>query len=129
MKRVLFVEDHKLLREGLAAELDRQPDLEVAAQASSLAAARSAVELGAIDIAIVDSNLPGGDGFELVRELGEAQPHSIPTLVVTTSLDPVVYDLALQAGASEVLAPGVSFEHILLALSSSTKAYLRCVIN
>jgi hypothetical protein len=51
-----------------------------------------------------------------VRELRDAQPRTIPTLVLPTSLDPDVYDLALQAGASEVLAPGASFEDLILAL-------------
>jgi len=117
MKRILLVEGHNVFREVLASELDRMPNLEVAAQASSLAEARSAASLGGIDIACVAHDLPDGDGFELVRELRDVQPHSIPTLVVlTTSLDPAVHDLALQAGASDVLTTRASFEELLHTL-------------
>jgi DNA-binding NarL/FixJ family response regulator len=112
MTRMLLVEDHNTLREALAVALNRQPDFEVGAQTASLADGRSAMALGGVDVAIVGSELPDGYVFELVQELRDAHPRSIPVLVLTRSFDPAVYDLALKAGASEVLTTEVSFEEI-----------------
>ncbi len=62
MIRVLLVEDHAAFREALAFLLNREPDLEVAAQAGSLAEARKALPQGGFDVAVVDLGLPDGDG-------------------------------------------------------------------
>jgi two-component system, NarL family, response regulator DevR len=112
MNRILLVEDHNVVRDALASALNREPDLEVGAQTRSLAEARIAVALGGIDAAIIDLDLPDGDGLELVQELRDGQPRSIPVLVLTKNLDPAVHDLALKAGASEVITTLVSIEEI-----------------
>ncbi len=59
--RVLLVEDHAAFREALAFLLGREPDIEVVAQAGSLAEARKAID-GRLDVAVVDLGLPDGDG-------------------------------------------------------------------
>ena len=61
MIRVLLVEDHAAFREALAFLLGREPDLEVVAQAGSLAEARGALG-GSLDVAVVDLGLPTGTG-------------------------------------------------------------------
>jgi DNA-binding NarL/FixJ family response regulator len=116
MNRILLVEDHNVVRDALASALNREPDLEVGAQTRSLAEARIAVALGGIDAAIIDLDLLDGDGFELVQELRDGQPRSIPVLVLTKNLDPAVHDLTLKAGASEVITTLVSIEEILWTL-------------
>jgi DNA-binding NarL/FixJ family response regulator len=116
MNRILLVEDHNVVRDALTSGLNREPGLEVGAQTRSLAEARIAVALGGIDAAIIDLDLPDGDGFELVQELRDGQPRSIPVLVLTKNLDPAVHDLTLKAGASEVITTLVSIEEILWTL-------------
>jgi two-component system response regulator DevR len=116
MNRILLVEEHNTLREALASALDRQPDFTVGAQTASLGDATLAVAIAGIDVAVVDPDLPDGDGLELIRELCDAQPRSIPVLVLTKSFDPAAHALALKAGASEVLATDVSFEEIILVI-------------
>ena len=67
----MLVEDHVAFREALALLLTHQSDLEVVAQAGSLAEAREALDgrLDArLDVAVVDLSLPDGDGSELIRE-------------------------------------------------------------
>ncbi len=71
--RVLLVEDHAAFREALAFLLGGEPDIEVVAQAGSLAEAREAID-GRLDVAVVDLGLPDGDGGELVGELRQASP-------------------------------------------------------
>ena len=108
MNKILLVEDHNALREALASGLNQQPDMEVVAQTGSLGEGRSAIELGGMDVAVVGPELPEEDGLELVSELHNIQPHSIPVLVLTKSLDPSVHDQLLKAGASEVLSTDFS---------------------
>jgi DNA-binding NarL/FixJ family response regulator len=112
MTCILLVEPHNVLRETLASALNRQPDFEVGAQTASLAEGRIAVAIGGLDVAVVDPDLPDGDRLELVRELSNARPQSIPMLILTKSFDPAVHDLAQKAGASKVLTTEVSFEEI-----------------
>ena len=73
MIRVLLVEDHADFRGALACLLGREPDLEVVAQAGSLAEAREALD-GRLDVAVVDLALPDGGGSELIGELRRANP-------------------------------------------------------
>ncbi len=100
MNRVLLVDDHAAFREPLAFMFDREPEFEVVAQAGSLAEARR--NLGDIDLAVVDLDLPDGDGTELIGELRAANPQSM-VLVLTASVDREAYARAVEAGAAGVL--------------------------
>ena len=71
MIRVLLVDDHTAFRQPLA----REPDISVVGQAGTLAAARRLLE--GIDVAIVDLDLPDGNGLELVREVRAPNPHGV----------------------------------------------------
>ncbi len=100
MNRVLLVDDHAAFREPLAFMFDREPEFEVVAQAGSLAEARRDLEL--IDLAVVDLDLPDGDGTELIGELRAVNPQSM-VLVLTASVDREAYGRAIEAGAAGVL--------------------------
>jgi DNA-binding NarL/FixJ family response regulator len=63
--RVMLVEDHAAFRQSLAALLEREPDLEVVAQAGSLAQARKMLHTP-LDLAVLDLALPDGDGRDLI---------------------------------------------------------------
>jgi DNA-binding NarL/FixJ family response regulator len=98
--RVLLVEDHASFREPLAFMFGREPDLEVAAQAGSLAEARQ--RLASVDLAVVDLDLPDGDGTDLIGPLRAASPRAI-VLVLTASSDREAHARAVEAGAAGVL--------------------------
>ena len=66
--RVMLVEDHLAFRQALAFMLMREPDLEVVAQAGSLAQAREMLDRR-LDVAVLDLALPDGDGRDLIGEL------------------------------------------------------------
>ncbi len=90
-------------------------DLEVVAQAGSVAQSYEKMAEGGIDTAVVNVPLPDEGASEMVRELHEANP-SIPVLVLSIVEDQEVRKEFLEAGASEVLDKDISFAKILAAV-------------
>jgi DNA-binding NarL/FixJ family response regulator len=82
--------------------LGLEPDLEVVAQAGSLAEARGYASMASFDVAVLDLGLPDGNGADLIAELHEANP-SAAVLVLSASLDARNVERATEAGADEIL--------------------------
>ena len=99
--RVMLVEDHLSFRQALAFLLGREPDLEVVAQAGSLAQARQMLHTP-LDAAILDLSLPDGDGRELIGELRQRNA-GISVLVLSATIAPGHLEEVLKAGADAVL--------------------------
>ena len=97
----MLVEDHIAFRQSLAALLSREPDLEVVAQAGSLAQARQMLDTP-LDIAVLDLSLPDGDGRELIGELRQSNA-GISILVLSVMLGSGHLEEVLKAGADAVL--------------------------
>lgn len=96
MIRVAVVDDHPLVREGTAALVDRQDDMEIAGVAGSLEELRPILEAGATDVLLLDLRLGQESGFELLRS-----DVAMPAVVVVTSYDyPQYADAALRLGAA-----------------------------
>jgi DNA-binding NarL/FixJ family response regulator len=110
LNRVLLVDDHAAFREPLAFMFDREAEFEVAAQAGTLAEARRVLE--GVDLAVVDLNLPDGDGTDLIRDLRAANPH-VGVLVLTASAERGAYARAVEAGAAGVLSKSVSIKEVI----------------
>jgi DNA-binding NarL/FixJ family response regulator len=104
--RVMLVEDHSAFRQALAFLLDNEPDLEVVAQAGSVAEARQALWGGALegdlDVAVVDVGLPDGDGRDLIGEL-RRRDADVSVLVLSATVEAARLEEALRAGADAVL--------------------------
>lgn len=100
MTRVLLVEDHAVYRQALSLLLCHEPDIEMVAQAGSLAEARQ--ELSGVDMVILDIALPDGDGIELINELRGLNSDT-SVLVLSATVDPATLERALEAGADAVL--------------------------
>src|SRR5215216_4880950 len=100
--RVMLVEDHIAFRQALAFLLSHEPDLEVVAQAGSLAQAREALVDRRLDVAMVDLGLPDGDGRELIGELRRTNP-GISVVVLSATIAPGHLDDVVKAGAAAVL--------------------------
>ena len=87
--KVMLVEDHAAFRQALTILLSADPELEVVAQAGSLAEAREALDRegpdGALDVAVVDLALPDGDGRELIGELRRSSP-GVRIMVLSATL-------------------------------------------
>ncbi len=100
--RVMLVDDHADFRHLMTALLGQEPDLEVIAQAGSLAEARSHVATVRCDVPVLDLGLPDGNGADLIADLRAASPGTA-VLVLSASLDPTNLQRATEAGADEIL--------------------------
>ena len=107
--RIVLIEDHAAVRQALAFVLEREPELEVVAQAGSLAEAHRLP--AGFDVAIVDLGLPDGHGTEAIRELRLINPESA-VLVLTANPHRAQWAQAVEAGASGVLHKSTPLEEI-----------------
>ena len=115
-KRILIVDDHPLMRRGLTALIDSEPDLVVCAEVGNRQAALEALVRGPPDLAIVDLSLEGGDdGLDLVKALKIRSP-SIPALVLSMHPEALYAERALRAGARGYLAKQHLGEAVLAAI-------------
>ena len=102
-KRIVLLIGHKTFREALACVLDRESDLEVVLQASSLADVGDANLDHNIDVALVDLSLSDGEGMALIRELSTEHGDAV-ALGMSSVSGPSLNERALGAGAARVLA-------------------------
>ena len=115
--RVLVAEDQPIVRAGFRALLEAEPDLEVAGEAASGAAAVAAARALRPDLVLMDLRMPEMDGLEATRQI-TADPSLAGTrvLVLTTfELDEYVFG-ALRAGASGFLLKGGEPADLLAAI-------------
>jgi two-component system response regulator DevR len=104
--RIMLVEDHTAFRQVLTYLLSDDPDLEVVAQAGSVAETREALEGGGLgrtlDVAVVDLILPDGDGREIIGELRRSSP-GVRIMVLSATVKFEDDEEILAAGADVVL--------------------------
>jgi DNA-binding NarL/FixJ family response regulator len=105
--RVMLVDDHADFRHLMTTLLDREPDLEVVAQAGSLAEARSCAAEVRFDVAVLDLGLPDGNGADLIGDVREFNLGAA-VLILSASLHPTNLKRAMEAGADEILDKLVS---------------------
>ncbi|MEM6785305.1 MAG: response regulator transcription factor [Bacteroidota bacterium] len=98
MTRLLLVDDHPLLRKGLALTLNAEPDLDVVGQAASAEEALEAFGTLDPDVALIDISLPGMSGLELLKHLLALKPDLL-TLVVSRHDEALYAERAVRAGA------------------------------
>ena len=104
--KILLVDDHTILREGLAAVLNAVDGLEVVGQASDGTAAVGAFRDLQPDVAIVDLRMQPMDGVELTKALREQNPNARVILLTTYDTDEEIFR-GLRAGASSYLLKDV----------------------
>jgi DNA-binding NarL/FixJ family response regulator len=110
VSRIMLVDDHATFREPLAFMFNREPDFEVVAQAGSVAEARQ--NLGGIDLAVVDLDLPDGDGTDLIGALRAVNPRGI-ALVLTANANREAFARVVEAGAAGVLHKTVRIQQVV----------------
>ncbi len=118
--RVLIVDDHPLVREGLTARISAQRDLEICGQASDIDQALSLAGTTQPAIMIVDLALKRGSGLDLIKKVKAVGGASPRILVVSAYAEALFAERALRAGAQGYLnkqeAPGSIIEAIRVLL-------------
>ena len=116
-RRILIVDGHSLVRRGLAALIDAEPDLIVCAQSADRREGIAAIAVARPDLVIADLSLRDGDGLDLVREI-RAGYASLPVLVLSMHGAPLHARRAFTAGASGYVSKQEMTETLLLAIRS-----------
>jgi two-component system response regulator DesR len=112
---VLLVEDQAMVRGALAALLALHPDLEIAGEAGSAEEALDLLAGRPVDVVLVDVQLPGMSGIDLVGRLAEAHPGA-RALVLTTFARPGYARRALEAGARGFLLKDAPADRLAVAI-------------
>ena len=116
-KRILVVDDHPLLRQGIGQLINDQPDLMVCGEAEDRAAAMAAAENSKPDLAVVDITLKGQSGLELIRDFRASFP-GMHLLVLSMHEESLYAERALRAGARGYIMKGEASDKVLEAIRS-----------
>jgi DNA-binding NarL/FixJ family response regulator len=114
-RRVLIVDDHPIVRQGLRRMIEPEPDLVVCGEVQTEREARAAIRALAPDVVIVDISLGQGDGLELVRDV-HAQRPELPMLVLSMHDELIYAERLLAAGASGYIMKQAASDQLLIAL-------------
>lgn len=96
-KRILIVDDHPMMRQGLAQLIALEADLAVCGEAENAGAALDAIGAQKPDLVLVDISLPGKNGLELIKDFQAVQPE-LPVLVISMHDESLYAERVLRAG-------------------------------
>ncbi len=116
-KKVLLVDDHPLLRQGLKLVIERHPLLEVCGETDSAPRALDLVGKLQPDLALVDITLRSADGIELTKGI-RAQAPAVKVLVISQHDEDIYAERALRAGAMGYLMKHEAADKIILAVET-----------
>jgi DNA-binding NarL/FixJ family response regulator len=119
--RVFLVDDHHIVRDGIARIVDSEPDLTVTGQAGSTAEGRALLTAGKADVLVVDVTMPDGSGLDLAKEARAAYP-DMGILVLTMHEDDDTLLGALEAGASGFVVKTSPADAVLRAIRHAAAA-------
>jgi len=123
--RVLVVDDHALLRTGVANIINQEPDLRVVAEASNGVEAVDAYERYQPDVTLLDLRMPVMEGVEAVRQIRERDPHAKVIVLTTYDTDDDI-SRALKAGAKAYVLKDISADGLIACIHDvlAGKTYL-----
>src|ERR1700741_615891 len=125
-KTVFVVDDHPLLRQGLALMINREPDLTVCGEAEEAQTAMRAIAAKKPDILIADISLNGPDGLDLLKSMRALYP-DLPVLILSMHDESIYAERALRARANGYIMKQEATEKVLVAVRCilSGEIYLR----
>lgn len=119
--RIVIVDDHTIVRHGIAELLSREPDLKVVNEAGDAEEALRVIgENEGLDLAIVDISMPGMSGIDLIKRLVEVRP-GLPILVMSMHDESLYSDRAYRAGAKGYVMKQEASDKLLSAVRKVLK--------
>lgn len=112
---VLIVDDHPLMRVGIAAIINAQPDMRVVGQASNSSEAVALFSLHHPSITLMDLRLPDGSGADAIRSIRKAEPKARIVVVTTYEGDEDIHQ-AIASGAQGYVIKGMPYELLVNAI-------------
>jgi DNA-binding NarL/FixJ family response regulator len=113
--RVLVVDDHPIMRVGIAAIINAQPDMKVVGQAGTAAEAVRLFNVERPDLTLMDLRLPDRSGVEAIRSIRAVSPKARIVVLTTYEGDEDIHQ-ALEAGAQGYLIKGMPHDALVKAL-------------
>jgi DNA-binding NarL/FixJ family response regulator len=114
-RRLLIVDDHPMMRTGLAQLIGSEPDLKVVAEAGNAGQALAAVAKNQFDLALLDISLPDKNGLELIKDLRALRPELL--ILVVSMHDEMIYaERVLRAGGRGYIMKQEGGEKFLRAI-------------
>jgi DNA-binding NarL/FixJ family response regulator len=114
-KRILVVDDHPIIRRGLALMVDAEADLVVCGEAEDASGAMLVMASARPDVLILDISLNGPDGLDLLKNIRTTNP-SLPVLILSMHDESIYAERALRAGANGYIMKQEATERVLIAL-------------
>lgn len=115
MIRILIADDHAIVRTGLRQIFEQIADLEVTGEVANGSELLECLPLGAPDLLIMDMDMPGISGSELIRHVKEKWPR-LPILILSMHNEPKIALRALKAGASGYITKDSNLDILLPAI-------------
>ena len=115
MTRVFLVDDHEIVRRGIAELIDREPDLDVVGEAATVREAPARVAATAPDVVVLDVKLPDGSGIDLCRTLRSTHPE-LACLMLTAYDDDEASVAAVVAGAAGYVLKDIRGQSLVAAI-------------
>ncbi len=124
-RKVMIVDDHPIMRDGISQLIDQQADMEVCGESSSALEALAALEHIDPDLMLIDISLTGMDGLELIKAV-KKRGGGTPMLVLSMHSEELYAERAVRAGAMGYVMKHASAEALLEAMRRvlSGKLYL-----
>jgi DNA-binding NarL/FixJ family response regulator len=125
LARVLLVDDHALLRTGVANIINQEPDLQLVAEAGNGVEAIDAFERHQPDVTLLDLRMPVMEGVEVIRRIRERDPRARVIVLTTYDTDDEI-SRALKAGAKAYVLKDISADHLISCIRDvlAGKTYL-----
>jgi DNA-binding NarL/FixJ family response regulator len=115
VRRLILVDDHPIVRQGLKRLIEQEDDLQVCGEAETVREARQLVRDARPDAVVVDLSLKQGDGIELVKDVRAHHP-ALPVLVLSMHDEAIYAERMLSAGANGYIMKHAASEQFLVAL-------------
>jgi len=114
-RTIFIVDDHPIVRQGLALLINREPDLTVCGDADEAGSALCRIKEIKPDLVVVDISLNGPDGLDLLKNIRARDPH-LPVLILSMLDESLYAERSLRAGASGYIMKQEATERVLVAI-------------